>query len=185
MAVLAFLVVGVLRQLGLIALRLGGEPGALITSEGLDRGTPAPDLRLKDIRSGSWVSLAQLPPQARVIVFTSPTCSSCHALVPHLNEVASVRAREYAFTVICTGDAVACTELSSSVGGTIQLLADPDGRAQAAFGVSLTPFVYLLDYQRRVVVRGVANTWPQLDLLLDQEGTPESPSTRYSVVADP
>ena len=36
--VLAFLLAGALRQLGLIQLRLGDDPGALITDTGLERG---------------------------------------------------------------------------------------------------------------------------------------------------
>ena len=41
--VLAFLLAGALRQLGLLQLRLGDDPGALITDTGLERGTIAPD----------------------------------------------------------------------------------------------------------------------------------------------
>ena len=37
--VLAFLLAGALRQLGLLQLRLGDDPGALITDTGLKRGT--------------------------------------------------------------------------------------------------------------------------------------------------
>ena len=40
---LAFLLMGALRQLGLLQLRLGNDPGALVTRSGLDRGTLAPD----------------------------------------------------------------------------------------------------------------------------------------------
>lgn len=39
---LSVILVGVLRELGAITLRLGPEPGALITREGLERGTRAP-----------------------------------------------------------------------------------------------------------------------------------------------
>src|SRR5438477_338320 len=40
---LAFLLAGALRQLGLLQLRLGDDPGALITDTGLQRGAEAPD----------------------------------------------------------------------------------------------------------------------------------------------
>lgn len=41
-AIVGFLLAGTLRQVGLIQLRLGADPGALITQGGLDRGTLAP-----------------------------------------------------------------------------------------------------------------------------------------------
>jgi hypothetical protein len=37
--------------------------------------------------------------------------------------------------------------------------------------VTLTPFAYLLDHERNVVIRGIANDWRQLESLLEQEGT--------------
>ena len=40
--VLGFLLAGALRQLGLMQLRLGDDPGALITDTGLERGSKAP-----------------------------------------------------------------------------------------------------------------------------------------------
>ena len=37
--------------------------------------------------------------------------------------------------------------------------------------MTLTPFAYLLDHERNVVIRGIANDWRQLESLLEQEGT--------------
>jgi hypothetical protein len=69
---LAFLLAGALRQLGLLQLRLGDDPGALITDTGLDRGSQAPDFTGLDSESGELVSLSDLPAVARLIVFASP-----------------------------------------------------------------------------------------------------------------
>jgi hypothetical protein len=55
-----------------------------------------------------------------------------------------------------------------------RLLIDETGDAEAAFGIEMTPFTYLLDFQGRVVIRGVANDWRQLESLLNQEGTLET-----------
>lgn len=59
---LCFIVMGLLRQFGLIQLRLGPEPGVLITKEGLERGTPAPDFALVDVQSQNLIRLPELDP---------------------------------------------------------------------------------------------------------------------------
>ena len=51
--VLAFLLAGALRQLGLLQLRLGDDPGALITDTGLERGPTRSDFTAVGAESGS------------------------------------------------------------------------------------------------------------------------------------
>ena len=80
--VLAFLLAGSLRQLGLIQLRLGDDPGALITDIGLERGVQAPDFVAQDSETGEPVTLSKLPPAPRLLVFASPGCLSCRELMP-------------------------------------------------------------------------------------------------------
>ena len=60
--VLAFLLAGSLRQLGLIQLRLGDDPGALITDSGLERGAQAPEFIAADSETGEPVSLSSCRP---------------------------------------------------------------------------------------------------------------------------
>ena len=79
---LAFLLAGALRQLGLLQLRLGDDPGALITDTGLERGTLAPDFTAVDAESEELVTLSELSPVPRMIVFASPGCLSCRELIP-------------------------------------------------------------------------------------------------------
>lgn len=85
--ILTFLLLGALRQLGLMQLRLGSDPGALITDEGLDRGVRAPDFAALDAEHNAARRLSDFPIRPRVLVFLSPTCIACATLVPHLNEV--------------------------------------------------------------------------------------------------
>ena len=73
--VLGFLLAGALRQLGLLQLRLGDDPGALITDTGLERGVDAPDFTGVDSESGELVTLSELPAAPRMIVFASPGCA--------------------------------------------------------------------------------------------------------------
>ena len=80
--VLAFLLAGSLRQLGLMQLRLGDDPGALITDSGLERGVQAPEFVAAHSETEEPVSLYELPPVPRLLVFASPGCLSCRELIP-------------------------------------------------------------------------------------------------------
>jgi methylamine dehydrogenase accessory protein MauD len=169
--VLAFLLAGSLRQLGLLQLRLGDDPGALITDIGLERGAQAPDFVAQDSESGEPVTLSELPQAARLLVFASPGCLSCRELMPGLNEVRKTRKGEFDFLVICRGDTESCRAFGRMNRVEAPMVVDTNGQIEKDYMVTLTPFAYLLDYEGRVVIRGVANDWRQLESLLDQEGT--------------
>lgn len=171
---LAFLLAGALRQLGLVQLRMGDDPGALITDSGLDRGTEAPDFVAQSLRTGDSIRLSDLPDVARMLVFLSPFCMSCEQVVPHLNEVKETWGREFDFMVVCRGDIASCRQFVESTGLRIQnVVVDTTGEVERLYEARMTPFAYLLDYQGRVLIRGVANNWMQLESLLNQEGTLE------------
>jgi methylamine dehydrogenase accessory protein MauD len=169
--VMGFLLAGALRQLGLIQLRLGDDPGALITDMGLERGTLAPDFNALDAGTGAAIAFSDLPARARLLVFVSPSCLSCRELVPGLNEVQATRGREFDFVAICRGDLESCRAFARMNRLHAPMLVDTNGQVEKDFEVSLTPFAYLLDHERKVVIRGIANDWRQLESLLDQEGT--------------
>ncbi len=171
---MGFLLAGALRQLGIMTLRLGDDPGALITDTGLDRGTQAPDFQAVDALTGSVVRLSELPREARMIVFLSPSCLSCREVIPHLNEVVETRRKEFDFLVVCQGDMEACGAFARMNRVKAPFLVDVTGDIVHAYQVTMTPFAYVLDYQGHVLVRGIANDWRQLESLLEQEGTLEA-----------
>ena len=51
------------------------------------------------------------------------------------------------------------------------MVVDTNGQIEKDYLVTLTPFAYVLDHERNVVIRGIANDWRQLESLLEQEGT--------------
>lgn len=167
---LAFLLAGALRQLGLLQLRLGDDPGALITDTGLERGTEVPGFTALDSQSGELVSLSDLPAVPRMLVFASPGCLSCRELIPGLNEVRRTRG-EFDFVVVCRGDLESCRAFGRMNGLEARMVVDTTGQIEKDFLVTLTPFAYLIDHEGRVVIRGIANDWRQLESLLEQEGT--------------
>ena len=167
---LAFLLAGALRQLGLFQLRLGDEPGALITDSGLDRGATAPDFTALDAASGELVSLSDLSAVPRMLVFASPGCLSCRELIPGLNEVRKTRG-DFDFLVVCRGDLESCQAFGRMNRLEAPMVVDTTGQIEKDYLVTLTPFAYLIDHEGRVVIRGIANDWRQLESLLEQEGT--------------
>lgn len=56
-------------------------------------------------------------------------------------------------------------------------MVDEDGQIEAMYDVSVTPFVYLINYEGRVLIRGITNSWVQVESLLDQEGVIEPMAT--------
>jgi methylamine dehydrogenase accessory protein MauD len=167
---LAFLLAGALRQLGLFQLRLGDDPGALITDSGLDRGATAPDFTALDSETEELVSLSDLPAVPRMLVFASPGCLSCRELIPGLNEVRKTRG-DFDFLVVCRGDLESCQAFGRMNRLEAPMVVDTTGQIEKDYLVTLTPFAYLIDHEGRVVIRGVANDWRQLESLLEQEGT--------------
>jgi methylamine dehydrogenase accessory protein MauD len=181
---MAFLLAGALRQLGLIALRLGDDPGALVTEAGLDRGTILPDVGVFDSDFGEPRRLSDfLGPRQRLIVFVAPTCLSCRHLVPHLNEVIATREREFDFVTICRGDLESCRGFKHMNQLRAPMLVDTTGEVESRFDVRFTPFAYLADANNRVLLRGVVNNWRQIESLLDQEGALQS--GEFGVVGEP
>jgi hypothetical protein len=91
-----------------------------------------------------------------------------------LDEILMTRDSEFDFVVLCKGDAGPCKDFYRRyrAEGAHRLI-DEGGDIQSAYEIGVTPFSYVLDRDRRVLVRGVANNWKQLDALLDQEGTLE------------
>lgn len=173
MIVFGFLLAGALRQLGLILLRLGDDPGALITEMGLDRGTAAPDFIAVDAATNTEQAYSRLARRSRLLVFITPSCLSCRELVPGINEVFQTRGNDFDVVVVCRGDAVSCREFARRQRLKAHMLIDGDGQVHESFEVRVTPFAYVLDDARRVVMRGVANDWRHLESLLEQEGTLE------------
>ena len=174
---LAFLLAGALRMIGVLQLRLGDDPGALVTDAGLERGVQAPDFEAADVETGSMTRLSLLSEQPRLIAFMSTSCLACRELVPHLNEVASTREGEFEFLVVCRGDPGSCRSFKRELNLVLPVVADVTGNIEKTYEVPASPFIYVLDYQRRVLIRGVANDWRHLESLLEQEGTLEG--TRF------
>lgn len=72
------IVLGLVRQLGILQIRLGPEYNLLATREGLELGFPAPDFHATDVTHRREISLTDLKGRPAVFVFISPSC--CYRL---------------------------------------------------------------------------------------------------------
>ncbi|HEX6510165.1 MAG TPA: TlpA disulfide reductase family protein [Chloroflexota bacterium] len=168
---LCVVVMGLLRQLGMIQLRFGIDPGVLITKEGLERGTEAPDFEAIDQLTLKRVSLRQHRGKRVMLVFLSTGCLACRRLVPHLNAMARDRQGEVHFLAVCHGHETGCREFARTYKLDVSMLTDPTDVIAASYGIDVTPFAFLIDERGFVLLRGIANSWPQLESLLREEGT--------------
>ena len=170
--VLAFFLIGALRLIGLIQLRLGTDPGALITEAGLERGEVAPNFQAPNALTGELLLFHDLPPGRKFLGFLSPSCFSCEAFALHLNEVAATRRGDLTFIAVCRGDRAACASFVRRTKLQIPVVVDETGSIEQLYDVTLTPFGYVINDELRVLIRGVATTWTQLEALLAEQGTP-------------
>lgn len=167
---LAFVVMGLLRQFGLLQMRMGIEPGVLITGEGLERGVEAPEFEALDVVSTRVFRSSELRGRRAVLVFLTPTCGECREVAKQLSDVAN-QWREIQFLGVCYGSEQACEELAAQSSLRVPLLRDLENSISSAYGVRSTPFAYLIDEEGRILMRGVVNTWPQLQALIEERGT--------------
>jgi len=169
-AALAFIVMGLLRQFGLIQMRVGIEPGVLVTADGLERGMMAPDFEAEDVITGRVFKSGQLRGRRAVLVFLTPTCGECRSLASQLSQLAD-QWHEVQFLAVCYGSAQACRELSTQTNLRVPLLWDTENALAQSYAVSVTPFAYLIGEDGTILIRGVVNTWPQLEALIEERGT--------------
>lgn len=100
----AVVLVAVLRQLGVLLLRMGPRPALNLASMGPDIGQPAPGLT-KDIEGQDIPLMVPdgSPGMAgTLLVFSSPTCGSCSMIPPSLSSLAASY-NELGFCVIASG----------------------------------------------------------------------------------
>lgn len=166
------LIVLVVRQLGLISLRLPAESKPLLTAQGLDLGVQAPDFGAMDLESGAPVSFTQFLGRKTLLFFVSPTCHPCHELLPEIGDLSRSVPSDIGLLLITSGAEATNREFMRQfklrVPIWIQDQSEAVARLYSAQGI--TPFVYAIDEDSRVRFKGLARGSELLALvrLLDQ-----------------
>jgi len=163
---LSAVVLALTRQLGVLHQRIA-PAGALMLNRGLTVGEPAPVLELAALDGRELrVGLARDDGRSTLLLFVSPSCPVCKALLP---AVKSSRRDERAWMDVILasdGDSAAQREFVRAQGleGIPYVVSAALG---LAYQVSRLPFAALLDEQGVLRARGLVNSREHLESLFE------------------
>lgn len=164
----AVAILALARSIGLLQIRLGPEPAALETPEGLSLSSPAPaivglDAHLHqpitlDVSGGRWG-----------IVFVSATCAECRSLVRDAGRVDGDRAWGARVVIIALGTHEQ-NEVLARLAPKLMLLSDTNGDMHKAYAVESTPYAFLVE-AGEIQAKGIVNHRDHLEALLEKKTT--------------
>jgi methylamine dehydrogenase accessory protein MauD len=169
LAVLALLLVGLMREVGLMQLKIG-PPGAMGDAQGAPIGL-AVERQLVATFDDTPVTLPQ-PDTPNLVVFLSPSCGVCHQLIDPVQIVAR-HERDLAVTVVCGGDERECTDFLGDMGRRVLVVPDYGSRIKESLGITSSSFAQAFDRDGVAGPSGVVNNLAHLESLLksfDRDG---------------
>lgn len=181
--VLGLIVLGVVRR-SIVVLEdaeaalhtfMPGEP------RGLTAGTPVPDFATDAVGAASF-GLTDLRGERSIVLFLSPGCSPCHALVAEMRE--SSPALDRAQLVVVVEATPEGRRLADSL---LARVVFEQGEVSRAFETVSTPHAFAVDERGVVVGAFVPNTTDQLVELSErvwEEGGDPRPETAVRSAAD-
>lgn len=163
--------VELVRQIGILRRRLGIERGALVIDSALERGSQAPVFTARELHSGEPYDLDALAGERALMVFISPRCQTCRTLIPGLPQFAREHRSRARMVTVCSGPEDECRALVSPY-KLAPVLADPDQSLSKTFKIVATPAATLIDAEGRVRLQAIPGDIHQLEMMLDEQGTP-------------
>jgi methylamine dehydrogenase accessory protein MauD len=163
---LSVALLAVVRQLGVLHERIA-PVGALMLAKGLKVGDSAPQIAVQDLEGRSiTVGAARTDERAALIMFVSPTCPVCKALLPALKS--SLAAERDWLDIILASDGEIASQrefvLAHRLGGFPYIVSAPLG---ISYQVSRLPFAVLIDAQGVLRARGIVNSREHLESLFE------------------
>jgi methylamine dehydrogenase accessory protein MauD len=157
---LAFLLLGTLRALGILTWKL--EQLQTITPrrigrEGLPLGVKAPDFTLKSTAGGE-VSLHDFAGRKVLLVFTQNSCGLCNAIVPDLQR--THEKGEAHVVVVNQGDP------GVKAIAAYPVVKQEDWSVSKRYAVLATPFAFYIDEMGVIRGKGIINTSQHLRYVL-------------------
>jgi methylamine dehydrogenase accessory protein MauD len=167
---LGFLLLGVLRALGLQRWRL--EQLEAITPSrtgrgGLKTGKKAPDFTLPCVAGGE-VSLHDFAGRRVFLVFTMSGCKPCHRIVPELNKLQ--RGGELQVLVVNNGEGEATRQWAGEAGACFPVLAQQQFSVSRRYEMYGTPFAFLIDERGVIASKGIINNGQHIGFVLSGAG---------------
>ena len=162
--VLSVVVLAMVRQIGLLHRRI--EPfGARIGQPGPDIGAEVPPFDHVDL-TGRRISLGSERGRKTLMVFVSPTCSSCKDLAPAIRSIArSERGSMDTILVSDGSDEAVRRFVDDHKLRRLPMVTASDTLEQ--YGVHSTPYALLIDASGHVETKGIVNSLEQLASLVN------------------
>jgi methylamine dehydrogenase accessory protein MauD len=163
---LSVALLAVVRQLGILHERIA-PVGALMLAKGLKVGDSAPQIAVQDLEGRSiTVGAVRTDQRAALIMFVSPTCPVCKALLPALKSSLAAE-REWLDIILASDGEIASQRefvLAHRLGGFPYVVSAPLG---ISYQVSRLPFAVLIDAQGVLRARGIVNSREHLESLFE------------------
>ncbi len=163
---LCIALLAVVRQLGVLHERIA-PAGALMLAKGLKVGEPAPRITVQDLESRSLtLGAARSDARATLLVFVSPTCPVCKALLPALKSSLTAERDWLDIVLASDGESAGQREFVAAhrLGSFPYVVSAPLG---ISYQVSRLPFAALIDAQGVLRARGIVNSREHLESLFE------------------
>lgn len=164
---LLLVVLGLARELGVMLAR-SGPTFAKPTQQGPELGERLEPLVLSTV-GGDECTIGASKRSMHLLLFTSPTCPACEALVPAVKAFATSYGDAIRVIVLVSiYDATKCDQWIQRLAGSgAKIAVAPE--VHRRMGISLTPYAVLLGRDNEVRTRGIVNTLEQLESLIAME----------------
>ncbi len=163
---LAVALLAVVRQVGVLHERIA-PVGALMLANGLKVGESAPQIAAQDLDGRKLtVGAARSDERATLLMFISPTCPVCKALLPVLKSSLAAERQWLDILLASDGEIAGQREFvrAQRLGEFPYLVSAPLGMA---YQVSRLPFAALIDSQGVLRARGIVNSREHLESLFE------------------
>jgi methylamine dehydrogenase accessory protein MauD len=164
--VLSLVVLALVRQLGVLHERIT-PVGALMLSRGLKVGELAPVVETTDLDGRTHaVGAPRTDGKSTLVMFVSPTCPVCKALLPVLKASRKSESGWLEIVLASDGDLAEQREfvLAQGLGAFPYVVSAPLG---VTYQVSRLPFAALLDGEGVLRARGIVNSREHLESLFE------------------
>ena len=160
---LAFVVIGLMRQIGELRLRVGEE-----RESGIPVGDKAPLFQGEGLNG--TVDLETMVGQRLLVLFVHPTCPPCKELFASLNgEIDSIEEQGTRLVLVSGGSREQNREMVAEFKLSCPLVIQQEHEIADLYGSSWTPYGFVVDAEGLITGKGVVNDVHVLGELLAKD----------------
>jgi methylamine dehydrogenase accessory protein MauD len=167
---LAFLLMGTLRALGLLTWRLEQLQATApirLGRSGLKIGKKAPDFTMPSVDGGDY-ALHEFAGRKVLLVFTQSGCSPCKAIIPELNRLQDQG--RYQVIVANNGEPEVTRRWAAEANSRVPVLIQERFDVSKRYEVFATPFAFLIDESGVITSKGLVGSRQHLGYVLTGAG---------------